>query len=179
MVKIKVNIILEILGRPKEHIKEALTTLVTRLGSEKGVRLVDKNIHEPTEVKDSKDLYTTFAEVSLELDSLGLLLGILLAYMPAHIEIAEPENINLTNYELNDLSNDIIRRMHDYDAIVKKALIERNFLESKLREVAPHLFKVQEKDQNASGDEIKNAESGADKLVTKKVKKVKSKKAKV
>jgi hypothetical protein len=159
MKQLKVNIILEILGRPKEHIKEALNNLVIKLGTENGIKIVNKIIHEPTEVKDAKDLYTTFAEVSLELDSISRLFAMLIAYMPAHIEIIEPEIINLTNSQLNELSNNVILRMHDYDAIVKKALIERNFLENKLREVAPYLFKKAEDSKQTEINKKKGIEN--------------------
>lgn len=144
MRKIKANLVFEILGRPKEHIKEALTTLVMKIGSDKGVKIIEKQIHEPVEVKEAQNLFTTFAEVSFEFDSTAVLLGVAMAYMPAHIEVVEPETLELTNTELNELSNALVQRMHNYDAIVKKALMDRNILESKLKEVAPHLFKKPE-----------------------------------
>jgi hypothetical protein len=151
MEKIKATMVLEILGRPAEHIKNALSELVGRLGAEKGVKVMEKTIHEPVEVKESKDLYTTFAEVSVELDSLANYFGVLFAYMPAHIEIFSPTNFTLSNAEFNELGNKIIGRLHEYDAITKKFVYERNFLLSKLKEVAPELFRqiTQAKPQNA------------------------------
>ena len=141
MDKLKVNIIMEVLGRPPEHIKEAIAALVDKLGSEKGVKIVDKKIHEPTPVRDSKDLFITFAELSMDIDSLSNLFGIMFAYMPANVEVVSPENFTLSNIELNDLANRLMARLHDYDAITKKFVYERNFLLGKLREVAPGMFK--------------------------------------
>lgn len=145
MEKLKANIIMEVLGRPPEHITEAIAALVDKLGSEKGVKVLDKKIHDPTPVRDSKDLFTTFAELSLEIDSLSNLFGIMFAYMPANVEIVSPESFTLSNIELNELANRLMARLHDYDAITKKFVYERNFLLGKLREVAPEMFrKMQE-----------------------------------
>ena len=63
MSKLHVSLIIEILGRPAEHVKESLNMLVVKLGSEKGVKIIDKKYHEPAPVENSKDLFTTFAEV--------------------------------------------------------------------------------------------------------------------
>jgi len=141
MGDIHVSLIIEILGRPEEHVKEALKTVVTKLGAEKGVKLITKNYHEPKAVEDSKDLFTTFAEVDIEIESLANYFGILFAYMPAHIEITQPEKITLHNSELNELGNSLMQRLHNYDAIVKTTVNERNFLLKKIEEISPELFK--------------------------------------
>jgi len=141
MKPLEVNIIIEILGRPKEHIKTAIEQLIERLGKEPGVKLTEKTVHEPKEVENQKDLFTTFAEISLELGSLTSFFGILFAYMPAHVEIISPEKIEIKNTELNELGNKLIARLHDYDAITKKVIVERNIAVNELKKYAPDLFK--------------------------------------
>lgn|SRR3989338_4685470 len=140
MEKLQANIILEILGRPPEHIKEALNTLTAKLGSENGIKIIEKTIHEPIPVKDSKDLFTTFADITLELESLINYFNLIFSYMPSHIELINPEKIILTNIDFNELGNKLIQRLHDYDAITKKTLYDNKILMEKLQEVAPHLF---------------------------------------
>ena len=144
MVKFNVRIIIEILGRPPEHIKSSLSALIDRLGKEKGVKITERKIHEPIEVQDSKSLYTTFAEVIAELENLDTYMGIVFAYMPANIEIISPEQIILSNQELNLLANKLSARLHDYDNLTKRVVMERDSFLGKLQEVAPHLFKKQE-----------------------------------
>ena len=143
MEKIQASFILEVLGRPKEHITQALNELAKRIESEKGVKIIEKTFHEPISVQDSWDLFTTFGEFLVEFDSLDNYFGIIFAYMPANIEIIRPEKINLSNQDINGLAYRIIHRLHDYDAITKKALAENEILTKKLHEVAPHLFKNQ------------------------------------
>lgn len=151
MEKIQATLILEILGRPAEHIKSALVALVERLGTEKGVTVTAKTIHEPTPVKESKDLFTTFAEVSVEFESIANYFGIIFTYMPANVELISPTEFKISNTELSELGNRLLIQLHNYDAITKKMLFERNFLVKKLREAAPHLFKkdmIRQEEQN-------------------------------
>ena len=165
MEKLRANLILEILGRPKEHIVEALNELVNKLGSEGGIKIIEKKIHEPISVKEAKDLFTTFADVLIELDSLENYFGIMFAYMPANFEIINPEKLTLSNVNLNDLASKLIHRLHDYDAITKKALVDNELLAKKLHEVAPHLFKQQE---NTQTTEVEKKETKAKKTRKKK-----------
>jgi len=167
MKPLQINAIIEILGRPKDHIKTAIGELIDRLSKERGVKLIEKTIHEPKEIENKKDLFTTFAEISLELDSLNSFFGILFAYMPSNIEVISPENIEIKNTELNELGNKLIARLHDYDAITKKVIIERNMVVNELKKYAPHLFKkpsleqqieekAKEQKQEAKGEKPKS-----------------------
>lgn len=142
--KINATILLEILGRPVEHVKEALTTLVLKIGSENGVKIINKTLHDPKPVQDSKTLFTSFAEIDLELDSLDRYVMVLFTYMPSHTEIVHPEKILISNAELNEIGNTIVQRLHLYDAVTKNTIVEKTALIQKLKEVAPQLFSKKE-----------------------------------
>ena len=79
----------------------------------------------------------------VELDSVGHYFQVLFAYMPSNIEIISPASIELSNYDLNQIGNILAQRLHNYDAVAKNAIAERDILLEKLREIAPHLFKPQ------------------------------------
>lgn len=176
MSSIKARMILEILGRPKEHIVEALSSLVEKMEKDDGLKVLEKKIHEPIEVQDAKDLFTTFAEVLVDMKDLEGYWNALFKYMPANVEIISPESIQLTSNSLNFAGNKLMARLHEYDAIAKTALQDRQMLIGKLREVAPHLFKKPEQQENL---EDKAAKPKVDKLKsTTKASKSKSKKTK-
>jgi len=137
---IQVRLILEILGRPPEHIVQGLSMLIEKMKQEKGIKIVHFKIHEPVLAKDSKDMFTTFADIDVEVDGIHDLYFIIFNYMPANIEVIYPENIELNNNDLNQAMNQLAHRLHNYDAVTKKVLAERDFLVEKLKEVAPHLF---------------------------------------
>lgn len=173
MEKIQAQLVIEMLGRPPEHIKEGMQTLIVKLGAEKGIHVLEKKIHEPKKVEDGRDLYTTFAELTIEADDLPSFFYILFSYMPSHVEIVYPEHIDLHNYNMNDLANRIMQRLHDYDAIAKQMLNERTILLTKLKEFAPHLFKQPQQSQQ---EQQKSASKTKKKSKSKPVKKKAGKK---
>ena len=127
--------ILEAIGRPPEHLVETLENLVKEIEKEKGVKVLNKDFKEPVLMKDSKDIYTTFVEIEVEVEEILHLAILLFKYMPAHIEILYPEFIALTNNGWNDIFNELTRRLHGYDEVARVIQVEKNILEKKLREV--------------------------------------------
>lgn len=135
MDKLHARMIIEILGRPPEHIKESLSTLLTKLGMEKGVKILTHKIHEPVPVKDTKDLFTTFMEIEAEFDNHNVCLGIMFAYLPSHIEILSPSSLTLKNDDFSTLCNNLIARIHGYDAVVKRVLGDREILINQIKQL--------------------------------------------
>jgi hypothetical protein len=147
MEHLQVRIILEIMGRPASNVLDALNGLINRLSSEKGVKLLEQTVHDVIAVKESKDLFTTFAELTLELDSVSVFFSVIFAYMPSHVEIISPEIMELRNEDVSMAANSLVRRLHDYDAIAKRLIVDKELLTKKLFEVAPHLFKEKTSEQ--------------------------------
>lgn len=159
MEKLQVRMILEILGRPPEHVSEALKMVVERIEKEPGVILNGATFHEPRKIKESEDLYTSFVELVLDVESMHKLWGLLFSYMPSNVEITSPEKLILRNDELTHAVNQLIQRLHDYDAITKNVVAEREILIKKLREVAPHLFREQQKTEQVVAEKPKKKQS--------------------
>ena len=135
MSKIKANFIIELMGRPPEHIKEALNTLAIKMGSEKGVSILNKKYHDPKPIEKSNNLFITFAEIDVEFETLDAFFSILMGYMPSHAEIYEPDKFKLDVNNLNGLGNFILSKLHRYDAIAKRALTEKNVLFEQLNKL--------------------------------------------
>ncbi len=131
---IRASLILEVLGRPPEHLVETLKKLEGDIGNEKGVEIKDTKIKEPVELKDKKGLYTGFAEIEVEVEEISLLARLMFKYMPAHIEVISPELIALTNNGWGDILSEIIRRLHGYDEVARVIQSEKQILEKKLKE---------------------------------------------
>ncbi|MSS74199.1 hypothetical protein EXS72_00990 [Candidatus Pacearchaeota archaeon] len=132
MSSIVAKFILEILGRPPEHLTSSLSELVTKLGTEKGTSIVSKELHKPKPVEKTDNLWTAFAEIEIKFDSLQHFFNTIIMYMPAHVEIVEPDSFKINSFEINELANFMISRLHNYDAITKKLMGEREILIGKL-----------------------------------------------
>ena len=137
---LQVQVIFEILGRPAENVKEALVSLIARLEKEAGITVREKTFHAPVLAQGTKDLYTAFVEVTVEIASLEHYFDMLFAYMPSHVELIYPERLTLDNNALNQFAGKLLNRMHGYDSVVKNMLVERDIILAKVKEKAPHLL---------------------------------------
>ena len=55
--------------------------------------------------------------------------------MPAHVEIISPELITLTNNGLNEMLNELTRRLHGYDEVARTLQVEKEILNRKMKEL--------------------------------------------
>ena len=133
--KITAVMILEIIGKPAKHLVETLEKITEEMGNEEGVKINNKKISEPTELKDRKDFFMTFAEIEVEVNEALQLAILMFKYMPAHVEVVSPESIILTNNEYGDILSELTRRLHKYDEVARVVQMEKGILEKKLREV--------------------------------------------
>lgn len=147
---IRAILVFEIIGRPPEHLKEVLEEIIKRIDEEKGVAVVEKKVNEPVLMEESKqakdspskniqqeEFYTTFAEVEVEIEQILYLAILMFRYMPAHIEIVEPESISLSNNGWNDILNELTRRLHGYDEVARILQLQNAQMQQKLREFMP------------------------------------------
>lgn len=131
--KIEARLVIEIMGRPPEHIKETLQTLVLRMADEKGVEIVDKQYHDPIPVEESKDLFTAFVEVEAKFDGPVEFFGTVFNYMPANVEVIHPANLKMQSNSVSELANFVLGKLHQYDAVVKRTINERDILVNQLK----------------------------------------------
>jgi len=132
---IRATIILEIIGKPPEHLVKTLEEIIKRIDEEKGVCVIEKKINEPVLMKDNKEFYTTFAEIDLEVEDILYLTIIMFKYMPAHIEVVEPELIALTNSGWTDILSELTRRLHAYDEVSRVIQLQNSKMQKKLKEL--------------------------------------------
>lgn len=135
--KITALMVLEVIGRPPEHLNETLEDLIKKIGDEKGVEIKERKINEPQPMKEEEGFFTNFAEVEVEVEEVLYIAMLMFKYMPAHIEIIYPETITLSNNNWNEIMNELTRRLHGYDEVARIIQIEKNILEKKLREFMP------------------------------------------
>ena len=133
--KVNAILILEIIGRPAEHLVQTLESIAKQIGEEKGVKLIEKKINEPVLMKEQKDFYVSFMEAEVELDEILYLAILMFKYMPAHVEIISPQNLTLSNAEFNDLFNELTRRLHGYEEIARILQTEKMILENQLKTI--------------------------------------------
>ena len=132
---IRAMLILDVIGRPPQHLVESLEKLIEEMKKEKGVVIKSKEIKEPTPMKENKEFYTTFSEIEVEVEDILYLAILMFKYMPAHIEVISPETIQLSNNGWSDILSELVRRLHSYDEIARILQIEKQELLNKIQEL--------------------------------------------
>jgi len=132
--KILATIILEIIGKPAKLLEDTLKDLIEKMKQEKHIKVLENKINEPEEMENQKGFFTTFAEIDIETEDAQEIINLVFKYMPAHIEIISPENLKITNVNLNATLNELTRRLHAYDQVVRIIQNEKNILEKKLKD---------------------------------------------
>ncbi len=132
---IRAMLILDVIGRPPQHLVESLEKITEEMEKEKGVKIIGKNIKEPTVMKDNKEFYTTFSEIEVEVEDILYLAILMFKYMPAHVEVISPETISLSNNGWSDILSELVRRLHSYDEVARILQIEKQELLKKIQEL--------------------------------------------
>jgi predicted transcriptional regulator len=133
--KITAHMIIEALGKPPEHLVETLEGLVKEISEEKGVKVTESKVHEPKQVEEQKELYTDFVEIEIVVDEPLYLALLMFKYMPAHIEVLEPEEMIFTNHGYMEILNELTRRLHKYDEIVRVMQMEQQILQNQINKL--------------------------------------------
>ncbi len=113
-----INTIIEIVGKPREHVEETLRLVLKQLRDEKGVDVLGGKVHEP---KAQGVFFSTFAELNVLVKDFSTLIGICFSYMPSSVEIVEPAQFKLAPTEVANLFNDLLGRLHEIDMRLKGA----------------------------------------------------------
>jgi hypothetical protein len=145
--KIQTAVIIQMMGRPEEHLIKAAGEVVEAVGKEPGIKITNKQIHPTTKVENKdkagkilevsaeQQLYGTFAELDLEAENLQAFLNVCFKYMPSHIEIINPEEFRLENFQIAEIMNQIILKLHNYDSIAKSAIMQNQMMAQRLFEL--------------------------------------------
>lgn len=173
--KVHAIIIIEVLGKPAEHIDAAIHDLVERLGKENSVEVLNKKFYEP---KPTETLFITFCEVEIAVPSLLRLMEICFAYMPSSVEIIQPIDLSFNLNDATFILNALISRLHQYDAIAKKITFENMILKNQLQQIGVNPAQQQQVQakQEKSESKVKLKGKAKSKSKTKPNTKTKSKK---
>lgn len=195
--KIKAILVLDVIGKPPEHLVEILGKVIEEMEGEKGVEVISKKIKEPIPMKGRKDFYTTFAEVEVDVEDIAYLSGLMFKYMPANIEVISPEIMAIANNKIGDLMNNLVIKLHGYDELAKVMQVEKRILFNKIKELGGEVpsqvrppakiyqpgdekkapvQKKQRKKSSEKGKKKKSKKSGSKKTKSKKKKAKKTKK---
>ena len=117
--------IVEMAGRPAEHVKSSLEAHIGILNDVKDIGVHSIKVSEPKEIErpegaaEAEPMFTSFAEADFECENFGRLSETMFDFMPSSVEIIEPSKISIDCVEATALLNNLSGRLHRYDEIAK------------------------------------------------------------
>src|SRR3989344_5922646 len=128
---IRTIMIIEIAGKPAEHVRKSLEDYVMVLNNVKDIKVNSIKVSEAKKIENSspdekkpkkgEEMFTCFAEVDFEIETFSRLSEVMFDFMPSSVEVIEPSSFNLGTSEVTGLLNNISGRLHRYDEISKIA----------------------------------------------------------
>jgi len=126
---IRCKIIIEILGKPREHVEKTLREYTDKIKNDSDLIILNSNFSEAVE---KEKLWATFTELDMIIKGIPKLIAFCFDYMPSSIEITKPDEFIMKKSTVEDLVNDLQARLHEVDMIIKKQKNENEFLKQNL-----------------------------------------------
>ncbi len=120
--------IIEVLGKPQEHVETAIKGYVQNLKEDKRYHVVHEEYAE-IKKQEKHDLWAGFAELELRAEKIEDLISFCFDYMPSLIEIIEPEELTLEDVDVSHFLNDLQARLHTVDMMAKQMKVENDLLQ--------------------------------------------------
>jgi len=154
---IRCNIIIEVLGKPADYLKDVLKKTVEKLEKDKDyIMVLNKKIHDPTPFES---MFSSFMELEIVIKDLRTLIEFSMAYMPSNIEIIEPKDLKFNLNAANDFVNMFIAKLHQYDAFAKRINFENKVLRYKLEKIGQLPDEIKEMDKVLKAEKDKEEKS--------------------
>lgn len=127
---ITVRVIIELLGKPQEHIEKTIREYVDQIKKDKAFQVQRVEFSE-IKKQDQAELWAAFAELEFTTD-LSDFTSFCFQYMPSVIEVLEPRKITFTDEQASLFLNDLQARLHQVDMIAKQLNMEVQYLKKNM-----------------------------------------------
>lgn len=126
---IRCSIIIEVLGKPREHVERAIKDYVEKIKMDSDLIVMKADFADASE---KESLWATFVELDMVVKGIPKLISFCFDYMPSSVEISKPEEFIMKKSTIEDMLNDLQARLHQVDMVVKKQKNENEFLKHNL-----------------------------------------------
>ncbi|MFH1641826.1 MAG: hypothetical protein ABIC04_02920 [Nanoarchaeota archaeon] len=126
---IRFRTIIEVLGKPKEHVEKTIKEYVEKIKSDSDLMVLKEYY---AKLKEQEDMWSVFTELEIVVKNVQNLTGFCFDFMPSSIEIIKPEELSFKNTILTNVMNDLQAKLHNIDMVAKKLKNENDFLKRNL-----------------------------------------------
>ncbi|MDD3264198.1 MAG: hypothetical protein PHT94_04875, partial [Candidatus Nanoarchaeia archaeon] len=108
---IRSRMIFEIVGKPKEHVKETMEKYISEISKVNDI--IEYDLLDVVETEDN--FFSAVAELDFLLKDINQMFHLCFQYMPSSIEIIEPESVIMKNFDLTSVANTLQGNLHNLD----------------------------------------------------------------
>lgn len=137
---IHAKIIVELLGKPKEHVEETLKNYIKRIKANPNLTVLNEDYADAKEREE--EMWSTFVELEMLLKDLITLMNFCFDYMPSSVDIIAPSELKLNERHMTHFLNDLQGRLHDVDMRLKQANSENSFLKRNMHTILRNMLVV-------------------------------------
>ncbi|MFC1732739.1 hypothetical protein ACFL6I_20760 [candidate division KSB1 bacterium] len=113
---LRVRTVIEMLGAPKDYLTKTLRMYMKKIDQNKDIILLKEKYAKP---KKQEEMFSTFVEVDMLVRNASTLAFFCFDYMPASIEITDPEKFTYNAVDFAAFFNDMLARLHKLDMVIK------------------------------------------------------------
>lgn len=151
--KILFRTVLEVVGRPKDHVESALQEYIEKLEKDSHYHVTSKEIAE-IEKREKEELWMTFVELEIHTASFGDIINFCFDYMPSLIEILEPNELVSSNALVSSMFNDLQARLHQVDMVAKQLRLENDHLRKNTQDLLKNYIIILLGNQNLTSIQL-------------------------
>lgn len=126
---IRCRAIIEVLGKPKEHVENAIKEYIKHIKEDAELVVLSEDY---SEIREQDNLWSKFVELDVVIKGASKLIGFCFEYMPSSVEVIKPESLAFSCSELSNFLNDLQARLHNVDMAVKQLKAENEFLKQNM-----------------------------------------------
>lgn len=169
--KIICRAIVEIVGKPKEHVEKAIKAVIEAAKGIDGLKVLKEDIAETKSLKDEKlsktedkiqkaaggELFSTFVEIEFSASTIDIVSSFCFDFLPSSLEIIEPEELQIKNRHMTKTMNDILAKIHNADMAVKRLNFENAALRSNATLLLRNMIIISLKSKEKNLEELSKA----------------------
>lgn len=112
---LRVNVLFEVVGNPKEHVEAMIKKVMEGVSSEKKIKVVSEEYGSAEDAGDG--LWGTFCEADLLLKDVNVLSWLAFNFSPASVELIEPKQVILKDKQMTDFMGELLSQLHQNNLV--------------------------------------------------------------
>ncbi|MFH1396131.1 MAG: hypothetical protein ABIG93_01910 [archaeon] len=132
MSNIVCRAVIEVLGKPKEHVESSLQKYLEKLEADEKYTIKTKDVAEIKKQDGEQELWTIFAEIEFESKKVEDVISFCFDYMPSIIEVLEPSELKYKAEEVSNFLNDMQAKLFQVDMVAKQLTMQNSHLQKNM-----------------------------------------------